>query len=173
MLRRGYDHPTVTPKTPTPLGKNGPVSGQPRNGPPWGSKSKKWPEIYPVQSERRPWPSTMQRRRLRSLLVAMTGCANWNATVRCLRPFKYSSMEMASTVGTSYPSPGLPNHIRRSSCPKHNTKWYLRRLKGSVITRRKDCGCCSGVTLLLPSRSYTSIWNKERSGTPSGFPPIR
>ena len=29
------------------------------------------------------------------------------------------------------------------------------------------------VTLLLPSRSYTSIWNKERSGTPSGFPPIR
>ena len=23
MLRRGYDHPKVTPKTPTPLGKNG------------------------------------------------------------------------------------------------------------------------------------------------------
>ena len=22
-------------------------------------------------------------------------------------------------------------------------------------------------------RRYTSIWNKERSGTPSGFPPIR
>ena len=34
-------------------------------------------------------------------------------------------------------------------------------------------GCRAAVTLLLPSRSYTSIWNKERSGTPSGFPPIR
>ena len=28
-------------------------------------------------------------------------------------------------------------------------------------TRRKDCGCCSGVTLLLPSRSYTSIGTRK------------
>ena len=42
-----------------------------------------------------------------------------------------------------------------------------------IPEERTADSCCSGVTLLLPSRSYTSIWNKERSGTPSGCPPIR
>ena len=41
--------------------------------------------------------------------------------------------------------------------------------EGWKDTRRKDRGCCSGVTLLLPSQSYTSIWNNKRSGTPSGL----
>ena len=49
----------------------------------------------------------------------------------------------------------------------------LRKFHLGNVTRRKDCGCCSVATLLLPNQSYTSIWNKRRWGTPSGFPPIR
>ncbi len=141
----------LPPKHRLPLAKTAQKRPRFRSAAEWaalGVKVQKWPEIYPVQSERRPWPSTMQRRRLRSLLVAMTGCANWNATVRCLRPFKYSSMETASTVGTSYPSPGLPNHIRRSSCPKHNTKMLLAKVEGLCQGRVEGRALCN-TTLLL------------------------
>ena len=60
----------------------------------------------------------------------------------------------------------------RSICTNLVSRNTMSRFETETLTQ-EDCGCCSGVTLFLPSRSYTSIWNKGRSGTPSGFPPIR